>query len=75
MAFPSEGLQDADVVLLLGKKLDYGFSFGGPPTLNQDVRIIQVESSSDLIGLSRGVDVSILAACPRNTVRGLLRVR
>ena len=57
---PAEYLKDADVVLLLGKKLDYGFAFGGPPLLDQDVRIIQVESSSDLIGLSRGVDLSIV---------------
>ena len=54
-------LSEADVVLFLGKKLDFTISFGGPPSLAPDVRIIQVEPSGDLIGLSRGVDVPIMA--------------
>lgn len=56
----SRRLDEADVVLLLGKKLDFTISFGGPPTLAADVRIIQVDPSADQIGLSRGVDVGIL---------------
>ncbi|MFQ5828365.1 MAG: thiamine pyrophosphate-binding protein [Candidatus Methylomirabilia bacterium] len=53
-------LRDADVVLLLGKKVDFLISFGGPPTLDPEVRIIQVEASADLIGVSRGVAVGVL---------------
>ena len=56
----SRRLDEADVVLLLGKKLDFTISFGGPPTLAADVRIVQVDPSADQIGLSRGVDVGIL---------------
>jgi acetolactate synthase-1/2/3 large subunit len=56
----SRRLDEADVVLLFGKKLDFTISFGGPPTLATDVRIIQVDPSADQIGLSRGVDVGIL---------------
>ena len=56
----SRRLDEADVVLLLGKKLDFTISFGGPPTLAADVRIIQVDPSAEQIGLSRGVDVGIL---------------
>ena len=56
----SRRLDEADAVLLLGKKLDFTISFGGPPTLAADVRIIQVDPSADQIGLSRGVDVGIL---------------
>ncbi len=56
----SRRLEEADVVLLLGKKLDFTVSFGGPPTLAADVGIIQVDPSVDQIGLSRGVDVGIL---------------
>ena len=56
----SRRLDEADVVLLLGKKLDFTISFGGPPTLAADVRIIQVDPSADQIGLSRSVDVGIL---------------
>ena len=54
-------LKEADAVLFLGKKLDFTISFGGPPTLDPDVKIVQVEPSGDLIGLSRGVDVPIMA--------------
>ena len=54
-------LSEADVVLFLGKKLDFTVSFGGPPALAPDVRIIQVEPSADLIGLSRSVDVPVMA--------------
>ncbi len=56
----SRRLEEADVVLLLGKKLDFTISFGGPPTLAADVRIIQVDPSADQIGLSRSVEVGIL---------------
>ncbi len=52
-------IKDADVILLLGKKLDYTVNFGDPPVMDRDVRIVQVEPSAELIGLSRGVDVSI----------------
>ena len=53
-------LKDADVVLLLGKKLDFTVSFGEPPTFSPDVRFIQVEPAIEQIGLARGVDVAIL---------------
>ncbi len=48
-------------MLFLGKKLDFTVAFGGPPALAPDVRIIQVEPSADLIGVSRSVDVPIMA--------------
>ena len=54
-------LKEADAVLFLGKKLDFTISFGGPPTFDPDVKIVQVEPVGDLIGLSRGVDVPIMA--------------
>jgi acetolactate synthase-1/2/3 large subunit len=54
-------LDRADLVLLLGKKLDFTVSFGGPPTFDPEVKIIQVESSVDMVGTPRGVDVSVLA--------------
>ncbi len=53
-------LSEADVVLMLGKKVDFLVSFGGPPTFAADVRIIQVEAEREHIGVSRGVDVAVL---------------
>ena len=52
-------VKDADAVLFLGKRLDFTINFGGPPSFSQDARFVQVEPSSELIGLSRGVDVAI----------------
>jgi acetolactate synthase-1/2/3 large subunit len=54
-------LGDADTILMLGKKLDSTISFGRPPALHKDVRIIQVESSVGLIGLGRGVALPVHA--------------
>lgn len=53
-------LKEADAVLLLGKKVDFLIAFGGPPAFDPDVRIIQVDSSFEQIGLARGVDVGIV---------------
>jgi len=54
-------LHTADVLLLLlGKKLDFMVSYGDPPMLDRDVRIIQVEPAADLIGGPRGVDVAVV---------------
>ncbi len=54
-------LADADTILMLGKKLDSTINFGQPPALKKDVRIIQVESSAGLIGLSLGVALPVNA--------------
>ena len=53
-------LHTVDVLLLLGKKLDFMVSYGGEPMLDRDVRIIQVEPAADLIGGPRGVDVAVV---------------
>ena len=54
-------VREADVVMLLGKKLDFSLSYGGPPTFGPNVKLIQVEPSAELIGLSRGVDLPVNA--------------
>ncbi len=64
-------LGDADTILMLGKKLDSTVNFGQPPALNKDVRIIQVESSARLIGLSRSVALPVNAD-PTAVVRQLI---
>ena len=53
-------LSSADAVLLLGKKLDFTIDFGEPPAISADARIIQVEPSAELVGLSRPVDVAVV---------------
>ncbi|MBI4507323.1 MAG: thiamine pyrophosphate-binding protein [Chloroflexi bacterium] len=50
----------ADVLLLLGKKLDFRIGFGRPPAVAASARVIQVEPAPAEIGRNRGVAVGIL---------------
>ena len=52
----------ADVVLLLGKKLDNSIRYGG--IFNAGVRIIQVDPSATEIGRNRNVDVGMVGDIP-----------
>jgi len=53
-------IKEADVVLLLGKKLDFTLNFGNTPPFKEGAKIIQVDPSEADIGRSRGVSVPIL---------------
>ncbi len=53
-------LADADLVLLLGRKQDYGIGFCRPPSVAADARIIQVDPSGSEIGRNRGAAVGIV---------------
>ena len=50
--------READVVLLLGKRLDHRYRFGG--IFGADAKIIQADPSDAEIGRNRGVSVSLL---------------
>ena len=45
-------LADADVVLLLGKKLDYTLRFGRPPAFAADVRFVQMDFDGTIDGVA-----------------------
>ncbi|MGH8739195.1 MAG: thiamine pyrophosphate-dependent enzyme, partial [Burkholderiales bacterium] len=51
---------EADVVLLLGKLLDFTVGFGLPPILAQSAKLIQVDPSGVQVWRNRGVDVGIV---------------
>ncbi|MSQ08770.1 MAG: thiamine pyrophosphate-binding protein [Dehalococcoidia bacterium] len=51
---------EADVVLLLGRRLDYMAGFGGTPPFAKGVKHIMVSASAADIGRSRTVEVGIL---------------
>ena len=53
-------VRDADVVLMLGKRLDYTLGFGGSPPFNSSAKIIVVDPSPAQIGRARSAEVSIL---------------
>ena len=51
--------READVVLLLGKRLDHGYRYGRPPFFSSSAKLVQVDPASAEIGRNRGVDVGI----------------
>lgn len=56
----AQRIRDADVVLMLGKRLDYTVGFGGSPPFAQGAKIIVVDPSPAEIGRARTVEVGIL---------------
>lgn len=57
----AKSIREADTLLLLGKKLDYTISFGGPPTVGATAKIIQVEPAWEQVGTARDVELGIVA--------------
>ena len=57
---PANLIREADVVLLLGKLLDFTVGFGLPPILAAQAKLIQIEPSGVQVGRNRGVDVGIV---------------
>ena len=53
-------ISEADVVLLLGKSLDYTMGFGGSPPFNKEARLIMVNPSVAEVGRARSVAVGIV---------------
>ena len=53
--FRSLALQKADVILLLGARLNWILHFGKPPRFDPDVKIIQVDICAEEINASRDV--------------------
>ncbi|MDA0231935.1 MAG: thiamine pyrophosphate-binding protein [Chloroflexi bacterium] len=56
----AQRIREADVVLMLGKRLDYTLGFGGSPPFADGVRHIVVDPSPAEIGRARTVEVGIL---------------
>lgn len=50
----SVALRNADVVLVLGARLNWIFHFGEPPKFNPQSRLIQVDIDAEVIGQNRG---------------------
>ncbi len=57
----AKSIHEADVLLLLGKKLDYTISFGGPPTIGASTKIIQVEPAWEQASTARDAALEIVA--------------
>ena len=55
-----QNLRDADVVLMLGKKLDYTLGFGGSPPFNPGAKFVVVDPSPAQVARARTAAVGIV---------------
>lgn len=53
-------VSQADVVVMLGKRLDYTLAYGGSPPFADDVQFVVVDPSPAEIGRARSVSVAVL---------------
>lgn len=56
----NQAWKEADVVLVVGTRLNFIIGFGLPPRWAEDVKIIQVDISDEEIGRNRPVEVGIV---------------
>ena len=56
--FPA-GLTQADVVLIVGTRLDWTIAYGRFPLFHPDIKVIQVDIEPEEIGKNRPVDVGV----------------
>ena len=53
-------VSEADVVVMLGKRLDYTLAYGGSPPFANDVKFVVVDPSPAELGRARSVSVAVL---------------
>ena len=53
-------LQQADVIFLMGARLNWIFHFGQPPRFAKDVKIIQLDIAPEEIGHNRATEVALV---------------
>ena len=56
----SHALQNADVVFLMGARLNWIMHFGLPPRFNKNVRIIQLDIAPETIGQNAPTEVALV---------------
>jgi len=54
------GARRADVVLMIGTRLNYGLNFGRPPLFSEDGKWIQVDIEPTEVGRNRPIDIGII---------------
>lgn len=71
LAARSKAFREADVVLVIGTRLNFIVGFGLPPRWSQDVKVIQVDIHREEIGRNRTIDVGIVGDA-RTVLRQLI---
>lgn len=65
-----QAYREADLILVVGKRLDYRLGLGGERVFPADLRLIQVDIQASELGMNRKVDIGICADA-RATLRAL----
>ena len=55
----SKAMSGADVVLVVGSRLNFMWSYGQPPRWSPDARIVQIDIDADELGNNRAIDVAL----------------
>ncbi|MBI3696155.1 MAG: thiamine pyrophosphate-binding protein, partial [Acidobacteria bacterium] len=56
-----KAFQQADLFLILGKRIDYRLALGGPRVLNPRAKVVQVDIHPQELGMNRRLDLGICA--------------
>jgi len=56
-----KAFQQADLIVVLGKRIDYRLALGGPRLLNPSAKVVQVDIHAPELGLNRRLDLGICA--------------
>ena len=60
----SYALQNADLVMLLGARLNWILHFGQPPRFREDVRVVQLDINAEEIGTNVPAEVALVGGRP-----------
>src|SRR5260370_2050309 len=66
--------QEADLFLVLGKRIDYRLGLGGPRVLSSTAKCIQVDIHPQELGMNRSLDLAICADV-KKTLRAVRDLR
>ena len=56
-----EAIQEADVILMVGCKLDNQMNFGNPPFVSKDTKLVCVNGSHEELEYNIGADIQLLS--------------
>jgi acetolactate synthase-1/2/3 large subunit len=71
LSFTLASMAEADVVLILGVKLDYSLGYGWPPVFGSKAKIIQVDVDRSRIGFNREAAIGIVGS-PRRVLKQMI---
>src|SRR3979409_1068328 len=64
LAMRSNAFQEADLIIVLGTRMNYVIAHAAPPRFNKDAKIARIEIDAEELGRSaRNVDIPVMGDC------------